>query len=268
VSSGDPRPPRDGDDVSREQLAAYAVDAVDPDERQAVDAAVAADTALAAELRAWLEVAGELGAAVAEDPPPGLRQAVLAAAAATPQEAPGAAPAPRRTARPVPDEPTSTPRPPAPRRRARVRAGLALAAAVAAVAAVGAGTVAWRAGQQNDRLAAEQAAITEVLTAPDATTASGDAAGGGRGTVITSAEQGQSVFVAQDLPARPDSQTYQLWLIGPDGAASAGLVDPAGGDVTRVLDTPAGDVTTVGLSVEPAGGSPQPTDPVLLVPIA
>ncbi len=127
--------------------------------------------------------------------------------------------------------------------------------------------MAWRTGLQNDQLVAEQAAVAEVLSAPDATASSGDAAGGGRGTVVTSAEQGQSVFVADDLPERPESQTYQLWLIGPAGAASAGLVEPAGGDVTRLLDTPAGEVTTIGLSVEPAGGSPQPTDPVLLVPI-
>jgi anti-sigma-K factor RskA len=264
VSANDHRPPGGGTADPRDDLVAYSTDATDADEQRAGEAVVPADLALAADVQARRDTTGELGAAVAEDPPPRPGQAALDAAAQMPQQATAARDRMPQEVRPEPSsEPTRGTRPPS-RLRTQALAGLAAAATVAALTA---GTLAWRTNQENEELAARQAVVVEVLSAPDASATSRDVIGGGRGTVVSSAEQGQSIFVASDLRARPESQTYQLWLIGPAGAASAGLVDPAGGDVTRLLDTPAGEVTQIGLSVEPAGGSPHPTNPVLLVAI-
>jgi len=91
-----------------------------------------------------------------------------------------------------------------------------------------------------------------------------------------------SFYVAQDngllllrgLQPLPESETYQLWLI-PDGGnpVSAGLISVAddaapANDVTVWTDTVplrADQFSSVGVSVEPAGGSPAPTGPIILL---
>lgn len=64
----------------------------------------------------------------------------------------------------------------------------------------------------------------------------------------------------------PD-ETYQFWVIGPDGPQSAGLfqVQPDGrGELPITLPAPVDRYQAVSVSREPAGGSPQPTRLVLL----
>ena len=60
---------------------------------------------------------------------------------------------------------------------------------------------------------------------------------------------------------------YQLWYIGADGSARpAGLLtaDPDGRG-TMMLEGVAGSAANVGVTVEPAGGSAQPTTAPLVV---
>lgn len=74
-----------------------------------------------------------------------------------------------------------------------------------------------------------------------------------------------------ELPATPAGHDYQLWGLHPSGPASLGLVhrDAAGRSVVRLND--AGDPATLqafAISLEPAGGSPNPnapSGPVILV---
>jgi anti-sigma-K factor RskA len=76
------------------------------------------------------------------------------------------------------------------------------------------------------------------------------------------------VFAARGLQDLPDDRTYQLWVIGGDGIESAGLLDVEDG-VARawVGDAPAG--SSLAVSVEPEGGSDQPTTtPIVNVPVA
>ena len=74
-------------------------------------------------------------------------------------------------------------------------------------------------------------------------------------------------MTAFDLPAAPRGRTYQLWAV-PKGKApiSMGTFNTdAGGRATLVLPvdptiTHLGFIDFCGLTEEPAGGSPQPTE--------
>jgi anti-sigma-K factor RskA len=64
----------------------------------------------------------------------------------------------------------------------------------------------------------------------------------------------------------PASETYQLWVIGPHGARSAGLLSRTG-QVGPVLASGVASGDRIGITVEPAGGTASPTTtPVIAVP--
>ncbi len=74
-------------------------------------------------------------------------------------------------------------------------------------------------------------------------------------------------FVAHDLPAPPAGRTYQLWLVTPASKVSAGTFAPApNGDalVRATYALPADSLRAVAVTEEPAGGSPQPTGPLVI----
>jgi anti-sigma-K factor RskA len=287
----------------RDLLAAYALDALDPQQRAEVEQVLAVDDDARAEVAGFQEAAAMLGAAASEEPPPALRAAVLAAAARTPQDSappvvepdealdepadttrgtgPDAAPdtAPRTAATPeLPPRaqaPTSPPSPPSPPSRpgaprtARSRWLLTLAAGLALVAGA-LGVVVVQQQRQLDTVAAQAERVAAVLADPTASTATAPVAGGGSARVVTSTRLDTAVVVLDALPALPAEQTYQLWLVGPERVTSAGVLGPATAPAQPLVRAVpvADDVTTVALSVEPAGGSPQPTtDPVLLLEV-
>ncbi|MBB2987340.1 anti-sigma factor [Terracoccus luteus] len=131
-----------------------------------------------------------------------------------------------------------------------------VAAGTAAVLALGAFGV-WRSidggGQQGSPSVASQ-----VLDASDATRVEKTLPGGGTATIVRSASVGKAVLVASDLPAVPSDRTYQLWLAKGSAFTSAGLV-PGAGNQTVVLEGDANTATGAGITVEPSGGSTQPT---------
>jgi anti-sigma-K factor RskA len=63
----------------------------------------------------------------------------------------------------------------------------------------------------------------------------------------------------QGIKTLPGGKTYELWYIDKNGATAAGTFDANGSPQSIVLtgDLKAGD--TVGVTVEPAGGSKAPT---------
>ncbi|MGW2911232.1 anti-sigma factor [Streptomyces asoensis] len=155
---------------------------------------------------------------------------------------------------------------------------LALAASVAAALACG-GVAAWQYRESDDARAraarAEQqistagAAVTDVLTAPDARVHTGELNGGAAAAVVVSASQARAVFAAHDLPVLRDGSVYELWYAAETGGLRpAGLMPGVSGSSSRVLEgSPVGSVA-VGITVEPAGGSKQPTTkPLGIVPI-
>lgn len=114
----------------------------------------------------------------------------------------------------------------------------------------------------------EQAtALAEINAAPDAQRASTTTSDGQPATLVWSGELGLSALLIEDLPPLPDGKDYQLWYMNEGGAFSAGTFDSSGdGTVWRVLEgtMKAGD--QVGVTVEPDGGSEEPTtDPIVAI---
>lgn len=249
----DPTTPRgDGEhdrpDV-RDLLPAYALDAVDDVERRAVERLLAADPDARRELDEYRDVVAAF--AVESAPPPALRDAVLARVAASAATVP---PAGESTGGVVVDLAAA--------RRARRRRWTGLAAAVAAVVAVAVPTtVAVRATQEQSRLEARADAIERMLADPDATILHGAVAGGGQASVLAAGDD--MYFRASDLPDAGDDRDYQLWVVEPDGAVvSAGVLDVQDGSTSRLVQGEPG--VGMAVTVEPAGGSEQPTtEPVV-----
>jgi hypothetical protein len=120
-----------------------------------------------------------------------------------------------------------------------------------------------------------QAEILRLVGGPRVLTASlapqGAAAGAGR--VLLDANTGDAAIVLSGLPPAEAGKTYELWAIRgarpPEPAGLVTLADPSGGAVRVPKVTRPSEVTAFAVSIEPLGGSPAPTGPVILVgPIA
>jgi anti-sigma-K factor RskA len=214
---------------------AYAVDALDDIERAAFERHLAECAECRAEVASLREAASLIAETTASEPPPELRDRVLAGIA---------------TVRPLPPEvPVSRPH----RRTARL-----LVAAAAAVVLVGAGAVVWQ-QPWDDSSQGQLSAADQVLQAPDARESKLEFKDGSSATVTHSDSVGRSVIVTRDMAAPPDGMVFQLWYDQPgEGMVSAGLM-PVEPDLRYVLDGDASTATAVGITVEPEGGSPEPT---------
>jgi anti-sigma-K factor RskA len=229
---------------------AYALDALDESQRLRFERHLRGCPACADDVRKYTEIATALAMAVAAQPPPGMRDRVLAATTVTRQLPPEVA-EPRR----LPSLPRS---PWVPR--------LALAGAVVGVAAaVTLGVVQVSTQDRLNTVQTENQAIAAVLSARDAQIASATSSVGGTATVVLSYSQGKIVFTSSGLPALPSSEVYELWLIGPVQARSAGLLSEASnGKTSPVLASGLQSDDKVGVTVEPAGGTSSPTTTPIL----
>lgn len=216
------------------------------------------------EARQFEEVAAELGlAADPVTPPPSLKADLFAKLASTPQlpavDAQAAAPAP--APEPAPVTAASTPAETKARSRWFSRPITIAAAAAAAVVLFLGGTFLGSSLAGNNSFQQQQAsALAQINAAPDAQRATADVSGGGTATLVWSGKLGKSALVANDLPALPSDKTYELWYIRGGEATPAGTMKPEDtGSTWRVLTgtMQAGD--TVGVTVEPRGGSDRPT---------
>jgi len=123
-----------------------------------------------------------------------------------------------------------------------------------------------QATQETERVY-ELAQINQVLRAPDhriVELAGQEIAPTASASVYWNVSTKQWV-VAANLPPAPEGKTYQLWFVTPDAKISAGLLKTDGrGHGFSVVPVPP-DVTNVAaaaITLEPAGGSPQPTSPI------
>jgi anti-sigma-K factor RskA len=81
---------------------------------------------------------------------------------------------------------------------------------------------------------------------------------------VASISENRIVLVADDLPTIPKGQTCQIWVIKGDVPEPSGLFQPGGTETAAPITTPIKKGDTIAVTVEPAGGSEQPTtDPVL-----
>ncbi len=80
-------------------------------------------------------------------------------------------------------------------------------------------------------------------------------------------EGDRAILVAENMPSLPDDRTFQIWVIDEEGGAKpSGIFQPNGDPVAAVVKQPIEGAETIAVTVEPAGGSPQPTtDPMLSV---
>lgn len=265
---------------------AYAVDALPDDERALFEAHLAACPACEQEVQELQATAARLGAISAAGPPSALRAGVLAEIDGVRQE------------RPEPHSDGSRDELAARRVVPRwVAHGLGVAAAVLVLAVGGLAAVVVSLQDQVADLevvagAAEQtsselrrvterladleqeaadapiltsSSVTDVLAAPDAVTVSvthDDVLG----RVVASPTRGEAVFVAEGWDPAPHEHTYVLWLITPEGAVPAGLFDPdEQGRATRVMTGDVAGATAVGITIEPEGGSPVPSEEPMMV---
>jgi anti-sigma-K factor RskA len=238
---------------------AYAVDALDDDERELFEQHLAVCPECRAEVRSFGETAALIAETEAETPPPSLRESVLSGIASTrplPPETPEQRPAT------APDD-TAVKADAATVRPLRRRTFPVLVAASVALILLAVGTAFWHpwTGSQTTDLA------DQILNAPDAVSSTQPLAGGGELTIVRSPSLGRAVMTGKDVPAAKAGTTYQLWLQQPGkGMVSAGLMADA--DEPTVLAGDAGTAKAAAVSVEPEGGSARPTtDPVALFPL-
>jgi anti-sigma-K factor RskA len=119
--------------------------------------------------------------------------------------------------------------------------------------------------QQLSQAQASSQQIAVVLTAHDARLMTSPVAGGGTATIVMSHSRNALVFTAAGLRALPASGGYELWLIGPTGIRPVGML-PAGshGMTGPVIASGLRQGDHLALTAEPAGGTSQPTAPMML----
>ncbi|MBF4635519.1 anti-sigma factor [Agreia pratensis] len=262
-------------DDSRMNTGAFALGALSPDELERFIAAAESDPELAAEADGLSATAVLLGlASTPVDPSAKLKVDLMAAIASTPQ-------LPRETVTPVVDvrdaEPSASARvedaPPRPveagaaEQKARTRwfarpATLLVSAAAAIGLFVGGGFVGSALTGDTPVVVDQQAAgLAQIYAASDVQSVRSEVEGGGVATLVWSGELGRSAVVVDGLAPLPAGSVYEAWYINDAGAAPAGTFDATGAHKTswHLLDGTMSAGDTVGVTVEPAGGSKTPT---------
>ena len=246
-------------------VGAYVLDAVSEADRASFERHLLTCEQCQQDVRGLREAAARLAEAAAVSPRPELREQTMRAAATIRQQPPLVVSQKRqflagsrwwhgsRSA------------------RAGARPWLARVALTAAVVlAVTATVFGLHLSSMQGRLSAadqRDAAIAKVLGAHDATTLTAKVSTGGRATVVMSHRERALVFIATGLTRLPAAQAYELWLMSPAGATSAGMLPPArrGMSGPMVVDK-LGPREQLAMTVEPATGAPHPTSvPVVLV---
>ncbi len=244
--------PEQTPDEVRELLGAYALGALDPDERAQVDALLLADATARAELHELEQAAAWLGHASLR-PPTSAWDAIRAEVdrdrvpAMAPHEA-----VPEASAEPSTEMPAPTPiRSRTERRFSRL---LVAAAAVVALAigAAGVFTVVDR-SSSSDTITTQYEAALSNPKAQVTTLRSQDGQYSARAVVL----RNHTGYLADAaMPSLPSGRDYQLWSITPDGPVSVGLMR-GNPDIRKFTVVDA--TTALAVTNEPRGGSPTPT---------
>jgi anti-sigma-K factor RskA len=227
------------DDVAA-LISAHALGVLEPDQAALAEEHIAASDDCRRAYEDALETAAALALAVDDSEPPAeLRGRILAAARA---ERPAAVRSPVRV--------------PAPRRGLRL-AALGVAAAIAfALIAV----------SQHDSASSardRERALVAIVSAPDARIVplAPTAGGAPGGRVIVS--NGRAALVSSLRPP-PPGRTYQAWGLRPGGAAPVPLPTFSHSGAVLILNG-IGSYSGVGVTVEPSGGSQQPSSAPFVV---
>lgn len=221
-------------------VAAYALDALDDDERRAFEAHLSSCPTCPGELAEFTEVVGELADATSSPAPGVVRDRVLAQLGSIEQVPAQSAAAPVVHL--------------ADRRRRRLSIANMLTAAAAAVLLL-VGAIVMSGGGSSD--------YDDVADAPDAVIAQ---LVGDRGSVDVaySAELDRVALHAENVEGLEPGLRYALWAIAGDTPIPAGLFVPDDGsidDAVELDDDVAVDAW--GITIEPEAGSAAPTTPII-----
>lgn len=242
----------------------YALDAVSNDERDAIDAYIS--TAPQAEREAFTERVRQARETLAlaftaeEEPPAGLLERTLSQLPAQPGKLPEAAPAeqtPEAATPPSGDELQAARQRREERRRPSAARRWLIAVAAAAALALGGVGIGSYVASQNDP-------VNQVLQAQDVREASTNVTGGGTVLLAISASKDALVVRMKDVPPPPAGKVYQMWLIPKNGTApvSQGTMDAEALSKPAVVSGISAG-SSLGITVEPAGGSASPTSPTV-----
>ncbi len=256
-------------DELKELLAAFAVDGLDSEESRALEEHLEGCAECRDELDELRGTAGLIALAVDPvTPPPESRRRLL-----------------ERVGRELPRRLTRDRRPPSVwRRPLPIAAGLAVAAGLAWLVLLQALTrselrdTKRRLDQALARLADAQAArareraTTRLLAAPDGVSVAlkgTEAAPAARAKVTYDPANGEAILFASSLQAPPPGKGYQLWFIAgsrPPLPGKVFITDRSGrGELADHLPAEARTSPVFAVTVEPAGGVPAPTGPIVLI---
>lgn len=229
--------------------AAYALDAVDPDERRAFEAHYPTCEVCRADVADHRETLARVAAVSPVAPSADVRSRVLAEIERTRQLSPL-----------LPDGVEDLTE----RRRRRAFTSAVLAAAAVVVLVVGAAAVWGRMAPTGfgDEVAA-------VLEDPDSRwiVLEGDTSVGAQGSlrVAWSVSSGRAVVFGDGLAPTPSGRAYELWLIDESGPRPMRLLERTDdGELRSVVDLP-GEPLAWGVTVEPVEGSDAPTGDILFL---
>ncbi len=249
----------------------YVMNALDAGELEEFEAHLAVCPTCSREVVEFCETAAELSLLASTPPPPALKGSVMSAIGGvrvlppvhSPEDrdtagtAVHAGPAPQVGATSAPVDELAV------RRQRRLTRVLSLAVAAALVVALGLGS--WVVAlTQQEAPVATSTLETELLNAPDVQGHTVPLAGGGQATFVASKSLGRALFSSGDLPALPPDRTYQLWTLSGSlekpGVIRADNLVSGGTPAKSWLRGPVDQSGALAISVEPAGGSRQPTD--------
>lgn len=238
------------DDKSFDELKdAYVLGALPGDERAAVEAYLVSRPERQAEIEDLVGVAGLLALAPTEqDPPAELRRRLMGVVASESTR-------PRAARRP-----TSS--------WLGRFAGLRNVA-LGATALLVVGLLSWNVLLQEDvrnlRGEVEEARTSSEAREPREIELGGTWAEQGARAEVTALRDDRAIIVVEDMPPLPDDRTGQVWVINDDVPEPSGLLDSSGNMAATAITTPLGEADAIAVTVEPAGGSDEPTtDPVLV----
>lgn len=231
--------------------ALYVVDALTPDEIQEFETHLAECDACQKEVADMRDVTAHLARSVEAEPPASLRTSVLAGIAETNQE-------PQSTTERGPDSTTVV----ALHRRRPSRLPY-LVAAAGVLIALGFGGWGLQSRQDAQQAQDRQAQIVQLLGASDVRTFTAPAADGGSATVVLSKIRDRALFVADGLPTLPADKVYELWTVTKAPVPAGTFTSGTAASLVTLPDA-ALSAGAVALTVEPQGGSDQPTTTPIL----
>jgi anti-sigma-K factor RskA len=238
------------DDKSFEDLKdAYALGALPDDERATVEAYLALHPERQAEIDDMVGVAGLLALAPPEQEPPADLRRRLMQVVESESVRPRAA-----------ESPTSS---------WFGRLGGLRNVALGAAAVLVVGLLSWNVLLQGD-VQDLRGQVEEARTADQAQDTREIELGGswaeqGARAEVTALKDDRAILVVEDMPSMPDDRTGQVWVIRDEKPEPSGLLEPSGNMAATAITTNLRGADAIAVTVEPAGGSDEPTsDPVLV----